>query len=741
MVVSLISGIVTLMTSVAMPKIEPDSEPKASLVSIGTANSSMVFEAVPGEALKMVHYGARQNELAEFECSGIKSQDYYPALGLTPYDAFAMAAVQPDGNMTLDLRVTSIEKGGWEGGETLCITTRDSFYPFSVRHIFKSYRDEDIIEASAEVTNSGRRPVTLTRCQSSTLPIRVGNVWATTFYGSWASEYGLCTEPLTRGVKIIRSVEGSRNSQGAHAEAIISLDGKPDETQGRVIGAALCWGGDYELEFATGNGDFHHFSAGICLDGTGGIPLAPRSSFRTPEVAYSWSCKGVGQMSRNFHRWGRRWRLHDGDKERKIVLNSWEGVHLDISEPIIEKMMKDAADLGVELFVLDDGWFGGKYSRLKPDCALGDWDTDRKKLPHGLDSLAQKAAACGIGFGLWIEPEMTNSQSELYERHPDWVLKATHREPSCGRGGTQLVLDLCNPDVRDFIIGAVNGLLSRNPGIEYLKWDCNMSFHERGSQYLKDQRLLMTEWWKGFTDVCDRIRAARPKLTMQLCAAGGGRVNWGVLPWFDEFWTSDNTDALQRIFIQWGSSMFFPAIASGAHISAIPNKATQRSTSLKYRIDVAMSGRLGLELVPSEMSDEQQEQCRRAIAEYKEIRPVIQLGDLYRLLSPYDNLGAASLLYTSPEKDRAVLFWWRLTNFQGVSLPRVRLQGLDPAATYRIHEINRYSSEPDLPFEGQSFSGRFLMEIGLELPTKHFQVPTSLRGEWSSRVLSLEQVR
>ena len=715
--------------------------PVSGTVSVDTKNTSMVFDATPGESLKIVHYGTRTENPDDFERAGITPVEYCPTFGMVPDGAYAIAAVQHDGNTTFDLRVSGAMKEEWEGGEILRVISNDSFYPIEVCNVFKSYRDEDIIETWAEITNKGRHAITLTRCNSGILPLRSADLWTTTFHGGWAAECGICTEPLSRGTKVVRGDGGCRNSQASHAEAIISLDGKPSETHGRVIGAALCWGGDFTLEFNAGIGDFSTFSAGISVEATGGIPLGRGTAFRTPETAYCMSDSGIGELSRRFHRWGRRYRLHAGDRERKIILNSWEGIHLDISEQAVSDMMKDASGLGAELFVLDDGWFGGKYSRTEPDCALGDWTTDIAKLPNGLDALTCKAQEHGIGFGLWIEPEMTNSRSELFEKHPDWVLKAAHREPSYGRGGTQLVLDLCNPEVQDFAVNAVDGILRGNPGIEYLKWDCNMSFHERGSQYLKDQRLLVTEWWKGFSNVCDRIRGAWPELTLQLCAAGGGRVNWGVLPWFDEFWTSDNTDALQRIFIQWGTSMFFPAIASAAHVSAVPNKATQRSTSLKYRIDVAMSGRLGLELVPSEMTLDELKQCRRAIAEYKEIRPVVQLGDLYRLVSPYDGKGIASLLYATSEKDRAVFFWWRLANFQGVSLPRVRLQGLDPTATYRISEINRYTSEPPLPFEGSTFSGRFLMDTGLELPPKHFQVPASIRGEWSSRVLLIEKIR
>lgn len=403
----------------------------------------------------------------------------------------------------------------------------------------------------------------------------------------------------------------------------------------------------------------------------------------------------------------------------------------------MDQMMSDIAYMGGELFVMDDGWFGDKYQRLSDNSSLGDWIVDRKKLPNGISWLVKQADSYGIRFGIWIEPEMTNTESELYEKHPDWVLKAPERDAVTGRGGTQLVLDLANPEVCDFIVGMVDDLMQDNPQIDYIKWDANMSIDNHGSQYLAPDRQshLYIEYHRGFADVCRRIRAMYPDLTIQACASGGGRANYGVLPWFDEFWVSDNTDALQRIYMQWGVSYFFPAIAMASHISATPNHTVFRTTSLKYRIDVAMSGRLGMEIQPKNMTDEEKELCRKAIAEYKEIRPVVQFGDLYRLVSPYEGKNIASLMYCSPQKDKAVFYWWKLETFYNEHLPRVRMDGLDPDKYYKVRELNRIDNEP-LPYEGKVFSGRYLMENGLEMPLKH-KVDYHKQNDWSSRVLYL----
>ena len=250
---------------------------------------------------------------------------------------------------------------------------------------------------------------------------------------------------------------------------------------------------------------------------------------------------------------------------------------------------------------------------------------------------------------------------------------------------------------------------------------------------------MYIEFHKGFEKICQRIRAKYPDLTIQACASGGGRANYGILPYFDEFWVSDNTDALQRVYMQWGTSYFFPAIAMASHISAAPNHQTFRTIPLKYRIDVAMSGRLGMEIQPKNMTDEEKDLCRKAIADYKKIRPIVQLGDIYRLISPYDRLGVASLMYTSPEKDKAVFYWWKTEHFVNQHLPRVTMAGLNPDKKYRITELNRIDNQP-LAFEGKVYSGAYLMANGLEIPYNHI-VDYHKQNDYSSRVLYLEEVQ
>nr|MBP7098615.1 alpha-galactosidase [Prevotella sp.] len=538
------------------------------------------------------------------------------------------------------------------------------------------------------------------------------------------------------GEMVISNKDGARNSHTSHGEVMFSLDGKARENEGNVIGAAICYSGNYELKTVTDDTDYHYFFAGINPDNSE-YHLAKGETFTTPALALTFSKEGLSGASRNFHKWGREYKLMHGNKVRDILLNSWEGVYFDINQKGMDQMMADIASMGGELFVMDDGWFGDKYPRKTDNSSLGDWVVDKNKLPDGIDGLLRDAKKHGVKFGLWIEPEMANTVSELYEKHPDWIIKAPNRKPVLGRGGTQVVLDLANPKVQDFVFGIVDNLMKKYPDLAYIKWDANMPIMNHGSQYLPmdNQSHLYIEYHRGFENVCKRIRAKYPDLIIQACASGGGRANWGVLPWFDEFWTSDNTDALQRVYMQWGTSYFFPAIAMACHISAAPNHQTQRVIPLKYRIDVAMSGRLGMEIQPKNMTEDEKALCRQAIKEYKEIRPVVQLGNIYRLQSPFDKKGVASLMYVDDAKQKAVFYWWKTETFINQHLPLIKMAGLDANKMYNVHELNRIDNKP-LDCEGKSYSGEYLMSHGLEMPYNH-SVDRDKQTAWSSRVLEL----
>ncbi len=714
----------------------------AEVINLATPSTSMVLDAEEGEPLRIVYYGEKLSpvDLDNLKSSPTAHHEAYPVYGINPQGEAALSVTHSDGNRTTQVGVTGVSTRETQDGSVTTIAMRDKVYPLDINVNYRVRNGYDVIETWVEVVNNEKKDVTLNRFMSGYLPIRNGDVWLSSLYGSWANETQLTEEPLTHGVKMIKNKDGMRNSHTAHGEVMFSLDGKPKENSGRVIGAALCYPGNYKLFVDTDDSDTHHFFAGINEENSE-YHLKKGETFSTPELALTYSNEGLSGVSRNFHKWGRDNRLHGGDRERKILLNSWEGVYFDINEDVMAGMMEDIASMGGELFVMDDGWFGDKYPRNVDNSSLGDWVVDTRKLPNGINGLLATAKKNGIKFGIWIEPEMTNTLSELYEKHPEYIIKAPKREVVKGRGGTQLVLDMANPKVQDLVFEVVDTLMTKYPEIDYIKWDSNAPVMEHGSQYLTadDQSHLYIDYHKGLIKTLDRIRAAHPDVTIQACASGGGRANWGVLPWFDEFWTSDNNDALQRIYMQWGTSYFFPAIAMASHISASPNHQTFRRIPTKFRADVAMSGRLGLEMQPKDMNEDDRAVCAQAIADYKKIRPIVQFGDLYRLQSPFDKKGVASLMYVTPEKDDAVFFWWKTETFMNQQLPRIPMAGLDPNKMYKVTELNRIDNSP-LDFEGKAFTGKFLMANGLEIPYT-YRVDYHKNTDFSSRVLRLTEMK
>lgn len=727
-----LKSIALIFMTVALPAM-------AEKVSVNTKGMSLILDVENGKPAQYLYFGTKlnPNDLQNLKVATDGRMDAYPAYGLnTPAEA-ALAMRHSDGNLSTALVATGCDVKNEGNASVTTVHLKDPVYNIKVDLKYRAYNDVDMIEAWTEILNGEKGTVTLTTFASAMLPIRRGDVWMSHLSGTWAAEGQLSHEKLQPGEFVIRNNDGTRNSHTDHAEVMFSLDGKGQENVGNVIGAALVYSGNYKLKTVTDDTEYHYFFAGI-NEQNSEYHLKKGETFKTPALALTYSTQGLSGASRNFHKWGRKYILAHGDKERDILLNSWEGVYFDINQKGMDQMMADIHSMGGELFVMDDGWFGTKYPRVTDNCALGDWVVDTKKLPNGIEGLLNDARKNQVKFGIWIEPEMTNTTSMLYEKHPDWVIKAPKRDAVLGRGGTQLVLDLSNPKVQDFVFGVVDNLLTKYPDIAYIKWDANMAIMNHGSQYLSaaDQSHLYIAYHQGFAKVIDRIRAKYKDVVIQCCASGGGRANWGMLRGFDEFWVSDNTDAMQRIYMQYGTSYFFPAIAMASHISAVPNHTVFRTTSLKYRIDVAMSGRLGMEIQPKNMTDEEKALCRKAISEYKEIRPVVQFGDLYRLVSPYDNQGLSSIMYVSEAKDKAVFYWWKIANFYNVHLPLVKMAGFDANKMYKVRELDVIDNKP-LDCEGKSYSGKYLMEHGLEMPYTN-EVDWGKKTDWSSRVLYLE---
>ncbi len=705
-------------------------------IIISTKNTSLVYSANKNDELRFSHYGAKIEKEDVTSLHNVWSgmnRTAYPTYGSQFNVLTSLQVEHADGNPTTFLVLKDISQTTVDDGEITTITLRDKHYPFEVKLNYHARQATDIIEMWAEITNLEKKTVTLRRMDSGFLPIRRGNVWVTHMHGTWGAESQITSEPLRTGVKSIRNLDGVCNGHNDRAEVMLSLDGAPQENYGRMIGAALCWSGNYELRIDTDNASCHNLMAGISSE-MAEYRLAPKATFVTPRLAITYSTEGMSGVSRNFHRWARAGAIHGGSTPRDILLNSWEGVYLNVEEEKMNEMMRDFAALGGELFVMDDGWFGDKYPRNKDNSSLGDWVVNRRKLPNGIDGLINSAKKYGIKFGIWIEPECTNTLSELYEKHPDWVLKADNRDLRLTRGGTQLLLDLTNPEVQDFVFSVVDNLMTQYPDIAYIKWDANTSAINIVSQYLPHEKYLQTniEYHKGLEKTLQRIRAKYPDLVIQACGGGGGRVNYGIMPYFDEIWVSDNTDALQRIYIQWGTSLFYPPMAMAQHVSASPNHTTGRSIPLKYRFDVAMSGRLGMEMQPSTFNASETAYAKRAIADYKLIRDIVQFGDIYRLISPYAEQGVASLMYVSPEKESAAFFVYKLLHYRNHPIPRFYMAGLDADKIYRIKELSIPEGKSPSHLHGREVKGDMLMNIGIEIP---------LDQEYSSRVYQLEEVK
>ena len=704
---------------------------------VSTPNTSLLIKATPGETVKIQYYGSKiENSDIQgiYDAGMVFNADSYPAFGLHTMGEKAIAATQPDGNMSLDLKIEQVKQYPTKDGEVTEILLKDKVYPFEIKQYYKAYQGTDIISTWIEIMNNGKKSVTLYRFVSAYLPVQRGDNWLTHFHGHWGAENMLEEEKLTNGQKVISNKDGMVNTETDNPSFMLSIDGKPQEEYGHILGGTLAWTGNYLLKMDITNTKLN-IIAGINEENSH-YKLESKETFKTPEFAMTYSTSGKGGVSRAFHRWARMYKLSHGNVERDILLNSWEGVYFKVNQEGMDQMMKSFSALGGELFVMDDGWFGNKYSRDRGDSSLGDWTVNKKKLPLGIEGLIASAKKHKIKFGLWIEPEMSNTKSELFEKHPEWILQCKNRPLSTGRGGTQIVLDLTNPEVQDFVFSVIDNLMTHYPEIAYMKWDANSCMLDYGSPYLpkEKQSHLYIEYHRGLNNVLERIRAKYPQLILQACAGGGGRINYGILPYFDEFWTSDDTDALQRVYLQWGVSCFYPTIAMAAHVSADKNHQTGRYLPLKFRFDVAMSGRLGMEMQPEDMTEADKEFTQRAIQAYKGIRPIVQFGDLYRLISPYENKGVTSLMYVAPEKDRAVFYAYKMNHFINMTIPNVKMNGLDPQKKYQLIDLTPLSKNKPCSLHNKIISGKILMEKGIALQTL-------LKNEYSSIALELQEVK
>lgn len=639
----------------------------------------------------------------------------FPAYGGRYYLNPALKLTHADGVITTDLKyISHTQKVLDDNKVETIIKLSDRLYPVYIDVKFVAYQAENVITQAVEIYHNEKQNVKVENIASSYLPLHAESYYLTHFNGTWAQEMQMEEEKLNHGIKVIETKKGVRATQAQNPSFLLSLNHPSEEDYGEVYGGSLAWSGNYNLSFEIDEAYRLNIVSGMNPFASA-FNLKKGDKIETPEMILTYSDKGRGQVSRNFHDWGRKYGMAHGSIERPIILNSWEGAYFSFDEKTITNMIDDAAKFGVEMFVLDDGWFGNKFPRNGDNAGLGDWQVNKAKLPQGIDYLAKYAVDRGVKFGIWIEPEMVNPDSELAAKHPEWIVKSGKRDILTMRN--QWLLDLTNPKVQDFVFNTFDEVVKQSSHISYVKWDANRHVDNVGSDYLSkdDQSHFWYEYVKGLYSVYERIRAKYPDIDIQLCSSGGGRVEYGALKYHDEFWASDNTNALDRIFIQYGTNLFFPAIATGSHVSTSPNHQTGMILPLKFRFDVAMSGRLGMELQPKDIVGEEYEMAKKAIEDYKRIRPVVQLGDLYRLVSPYGSSNWASHMYVGKDKKQSVLFAYSMKYHGRTTYFETKLKGLSPSKEYKIIELNKKPGKSTFSNDGETFSGDYLMKIGVKL--------------------------
>jgi alpha-galactosidase len=682
------------------------------LISTGTLNTDLIYRVSGKDGrLYQAYIGSKLSNPEALKQLRDNGHQAYATYGTGNLFEPSIRITHNDGNPSLELKYISHNTEKPNPDITITnILLKDPEYPVEVTLHIKVYTAEDVIEQWVEIVLKETKPVTIFNYASSMLHFDAHKYWLTQFHGDWAEEMKLQESELTSGIKIIDTKLGTRAHMYQTPVFFLSLNDKSDENTGELIAGTLGWSGNFRFLFEIDEQNSLRIISGINPFASE-YTMQPGKPFKTPSFIFTYSNRGKGLASRNLHRWARNYGILDGNKPRLTLLNNWETTYFSFNEPKLAGLLDDTKKMGLELFLLDDGWFANKYPRNDDRAGLGDWQENKTKLPDGLGYLVKEADNRGVKFGIWIEPEMVNPKSELYENHPDWVLRYPNRPEVYYRN--QLTLDLANPEVQQFVFNTVDVMLTKNPGIAFIKWDCNSMITNPYSAFLKDkQSHLYIEYVNGLYGVLDRFRQKYPHLPIMLCSGGGGRVDYGALKYFTEFWASDNTDPLERVYIQWGYSYFFPSVAVCNHITSWGKE------SLKFKTDVAMMGKMGYDIPVNELSEKELKFSQDAIVNYKRLSDVIWHGDLYRLVSPYDE-NRAVLMYVTNEKNKAVLFAYTLNSRFGETFNRVRLQGLDPAKTYKINEIN-------IPTEGQrfgpsengkSFTGDYLMKIGLNLST------------------------
>ncbi|GGA83886.1 alpha-galactosidase [Flavobacterium palustre] len=690
-----------------------------TIIPIATENNVLLMQTDSNNRLRMVYFGKPlQNEVEyrnvaasynyDESNAGIYNSAYTPA-GTWNLSEPAIQVKHADGNPSLELKYVSHKKEKLDANISVTsILLKDPVYAFEVTLFYKVWEKENVIEQWTEIKHKEKKPVVLQKYASANLYFAHKDFYLTSFQGEYLKEMQPQETKLTQGIKTIDSKLGTRAMLLQTPNFIVSFGKPASENEGTVMLGQLAWSSNFKLDFEIDSHKNLRFIAGINPFASE-YSLVPNETFKTPSLIYALSNNGTGEASRNLHDWARKYRILDGEGERLTLLNNWEATYFDFDENKIKALFKDAKDLGVDMFLLDDGWFGNKYPRNNDDAGLGDWQENKKKLPSGLGYLVKEAKKEGVKFGIWIEPEMVNPRSELYEKHQDWVIRQPERPEIYYRN--QLVLDLSNPQVQDFVYGIVDDLFVKNPELAFIKWDCNAVIYNAYSAYLHKKGIpqsnLYVDYVKGLYKVLQRIRAKYPKVPIMLCSGGGGRGDYEFLKYFTEFWPSDDTDPIERIFLQWDYSYFFPAIATCNHVTDWGKQP------LKFRVDVASMGKLGFDIVAGELEANDKVFCKQAVENYNSFKDIVWHGDMFRLVNPHEN-DIAALIYVNKNKSKAIMFNYLINNRYAITATKrpVIMKGLDPLKKYKIKEINLYPETSSTIKGEEYFTGDYLMKVG-----------------------------
>lgn len=649
-------------------------------------------------------------ELSSFDPAQSLLNEEYPGWGGPRYIEPSVKITRGHGGRDLTLHYSSHAIDG----DNLKIVLKDARDEIYATLNYRVFPREGIIRKSASLENRTSEPLEIESLQAGVWYLPHGTGYRLSYVsGRWAAESQLSREAIHTGIKVLESRKGHTSHNFNPWFAID--DGSATEETGRVWFGALGWSGNWRISVEQTPYDQVRVTGGFNAFDFG-YRLKPGESLESPPFYGGYSENGFGGMSRRMHRFELTDILPHGlqARPRPVLYNSWEATTFAVDEPGQRALAEKAAKLGVELFVMDDGWFG---KRDNDHAGLGDWTVNPRKFPNGLEPLIDYVNSLGMDFGLWVEPEMVNPDSDLYRAHPDWAMHSDDRPRSELRN--QLVLNMARDDVKEHIFGVLDKLASQYK-IRYFKWDMNRPFAEPGWENVDEPKELWVKYVANVYEIIDRLRAKHPNLEIESCSGGGGRIDLGILRRVDEVWTSDNTEAFDRLGIQYGFSQIYAPKIMSAWVTDVPNM-NGRSTPLKFRFLVAMQGALGVGANLNKFADADTKLATDLIAYYKGIRGTVQDGNLYRLLSPQTG-GITASEYVAQDGRQVVLFAFLHSQQYRETPPPIRPAGLDPKATYRMQVYGQTAST--------TYSGAYLMQNGIAL---------RLAGDYDSTVVKLER--